>query len=82
MIDHIHQWEAGCLYYEETGLDLFCKICNECATTNGLYQEYCKRNHKYIDCPQKGCVYGYCETCNVDYNSSFDCSNIHTCEYI
>jgi hypothetical protein len=32
------------------------------------HQIYCKYFHEYIDCPQEGCIWGCCDTCNVYYN--------------
>lgn len=40
------------------------------------HQRYCKRNHEYIPCPQKGCIWGHCETCDIWYNPLFDCSKL------
>ena len=39
-------------------------------------QEYCKKNHHYCACPQKGCIWGWCETCKKGYNENFDCSKL------
>lgn len=40
------------------------------------HQEYCKNNHDYIPCPQQGCIWGNCQTCDIYYNPLFDCSKL------
>lgn len=40
------------------------------------HQRYCKKNHEYVPCPQKGCIWGRCETCDIWYNPLFDCSKL------
>ena len=52
------------------------KICKHQAMRICEHQEYCIQNHKYIGCTQKGCIYGYCSTCKIDYNPDFDCSKL------
>ena len=40
------------------------------------HQRYCKESHQYRGCPQKGCIWGYCKTCDKYYNPDFDCSEL------
>ena len=40
------------------------------------HQLYCANNHDYIPCSQEGCIWGFCDTCNVYYNPLFDCSKL------